>query len=119
MDDRAPAWATEDFCYVTTVGRRSGNAHTIEIWFGYHDGKVYILAGNPESDWVRNIRANPRVEVRVGDETWSGTGREVPEGDEQDMARRLLAGKYQAWREGKPLSQWARTARPMSIEPQS
>jgi hypothetical protein len=33
------------------------------------------------------------------------------------MARRLLAAKYQGWREGRSLSGWARTAVPIAIEP--
>jgi hypothetical protein len=37
--------AGEDFCYLTTVGRRSGKAHTIEIWFALENGKLYLLSG--------------------------------------------------------------------------
>ena len=29
--------ADEDFAYLTTIGRRSGKQHTIEIWFALHD----------------------------------------------------------------------------------
>jgi hypothetical protein len=32
------ALATESFCYVTTTGRRTGNPHRIEIWFGLAEG---------------------------------------------------------------------------------
>jgi deazaflavin-dependent oxidoreductase (nitroreductase family) len=111
-----PAWANEDFCYDTTVGRRSGNPHTIEIWFGYRAGTIYLMAGNPRSDWVRNIEANPAVETRVGDETWAARGRIVSDSGEDAMVRRMLASKYQAWREGHPLSRWATTAQPVAIE---
>ena len=34
-----------DFCYLTTVGRKSGLARTIEIWFGRERDTVYLLSG--------------------------------------------------------------------------
>jgi hypothetical protein len=35
---------------------------------------------------------------------------------EDQLARQLLDGKYQGWREGKRLSGWATTALPVAIE---
>jgi hypothetical protein len=40
----------------------------------------------------------------------------VDDPDEEARVRRLLAGKYQGWREGRPLSGWAQTALPIAIE---
>jgi hypothetical protein len=34
----APGGAVQ-FCYLTTTGRRTGRAHTIEIWFGEDAGR--------------------------------------------------------------------------------
>ena len=34
--------ADEDFAYLTTTGRRTGRDHTIEIWFGLGEGRVYL-----------------------------------------------------------------------------
>ena len=34
-------------------------------------------------------------------------------------ARRLLAAKYQGWKEGKPMSGWATTALPVAIDLQA
>ena len=33
-------------CYLTTIGRRTGKAHEIEIWFGVLDGTLYLISGN-------------------------------------------------------------------------
>jgi len=39
------------------------------------------------------------------------------EGEPDEMlARRLLAAKYQGWREGRLLSAWARTSLPVAID---
>jgi deazaflavin-dependent oxidoreductase (nitroreductase family) len=107
------------FCYVTTTGRRTGRPHTIEIWFGERDGSFYLLSGGGDrSDWVRNIRAEPNVSVRAGDRVWPGVARLVGDPDEEAAARRLLASKYQDWREGRPLSRWASTALVVAIDPE-
>lgn len=109
--------AGEPFCYVSTVGRRTGRPHTIEIWFGLAGSSLYLLSGGGErSDWVRNLRANPAVTVRLGDRELSATARLVAEEAEEAMARRLLAGKYQDWREGRPMSGWATTALPVALD---
>jgi deazaflavin-dependent oxidoreductase (nitroreductase family) len=45
---------------ITTIGRKSGNPHRIEIWFHNIDGKIYIT-GMPgrKRDWYRNMLADP------------------------------------------------------------
>jgi deazaflavin-dependent oxidoreductase (nitroreductase family) len=113
-------WGVAQFCYLTTRGRRTGDPHTIEIWFGMNDGRLYMLSGGGDrSDWVRNLLSDPMVTVdlrRSGLEPRPGRARVVIDTDEELMARRLLAAKYQGWREGEPLSSWARTALPVAVE---
>jgi deazaflavin-dependent oxidoreductase (nitroreductase family) len=107
----------EGFCYVTTTGRRSGQPHTIEIWFAADGDAVYLLSGGGDrADWVRNLRADPQVGLRIADQEWPARARIVTETDEDERVRRLLAAKYQDWREGAPLSRWAQTALPVAIE---
>jgi deazaflavin-dependent oxidoreductase (nitroreductase family) len=109
--------ARENYCYVTTTGRRTGNPHEIEIWFGLRDRSVYLLSGGGDSsDWVKNMRALPAVTVKLGRRTFSGTARFVADEEEDKMARRLLASKYEQWHEGRPFSRWARTALVVAIE---
>ena len=110
-------WAHEDFCYVTTTGRRTGRPHQIEIWFAYQDGAMYLLAGGGmSSDWVKNAIADPVVAVRVGGASYEVRARVVTDPDEDGVARRLLAAKYQNWREGLSLSSWAETALPVALD---
>ena len=91
--------AGEDFCYLTTVGRRSGKAHTIEIWFALLNGNLYLLSGGGDSaDWVRNLRKTPAVKVRIGSRTVAARAREVTAPDEDALARRLLDEKYMGWK---------------------
>lgn len=110
--------AAEDFAYLTTTGRVTGRAHTIEIWFAIEDGVLYMLSGGGDAaDWVKNVRKDPSVRIRVGSRTLPARARIVRAGTKEDKrARQLLDGKYQGWREGKRLSFWARGARPVAID---
>ena len=117
MVDLAPL-AAESFCYVTTSGRRSGNPHEIEIWFGWNEGAtIYLMAGGGDrADWVRNLKTHPETTVRIAAQTFEGAARVVTDEAEDELARRLLATKYQGWREGAEMSGWAQTALPVAIE---
>lgn len=110
--------ANEDFAYLTTTGRRSGKDHTIEIWFSLHDGRIYMLSGGGDrADWVRNLKKSAAVRIRIGTQSTAAKARVLRAGTKEDaLARQLLDGKYQGWREGKRLSGWARNALPVAIE---
>ena len=104
-------------CYLTTVGRRTGKRHTIEIWFALRDSTLYLLSGGGDSaDWVRNMRKTSAVRVRVGGRALEGKAREVTAPAEDALARELLDGKYMNWKPGKRLSAWARGALPVAID---
>jgi nitroimidazol reductase NimA-like FMN-containing flavoprotein (pyridoxamine 5'-phosphate oxidase superfamily) len=108
--------AGENYCYITTTGRVTGKPHTIEIWFGYAEGTLYILAGGGErSDTVRNGRKAPDVRVKVGDRGYAGRMRAVRDADEDALARRLLLEKYSPGYSGD-LSDWGRNALPVAID---
>ena len=106
-----------DFAYLTTIGRKTGRRHRIEIWFSLHGGRVYLLAGGGDAaDWVKNIRANPSVRIQVGSRGVAARGRLVRRPAEDRLARELLDAKYMAWRPGRRLSSWARGATPVAID---
>src|SRR5215204_5404949 len=92
-----PEVAQEQYCYLTTVGRRTGNPHTIEIWFAAPPAgqPLYMLAGGGlRADWVRNLQHTPAVTVRIADQHFAGRGRLVTEAAEEHLARRLVVAKY-------------------------
>lgn len=107
----------DDYCYLTTKGRKSGSPHEIEIWFGINDNSLYLLSGGgDDSDWVKNLRADPNVTVRIAKRTVNGIARIVDEAKEATVARHMLAGKYQGWHEGQALSDWGKTALVVGID---
>src|SRR5512147_526987 len=82
-------------CDLTTVGRRSGKLHEIEIWFGVADDTMYLISGNgPSADWYRNSLAEPRVTVRLGGDVRSGVARDVTDAAERRRVGDLMGAKY-------------------------
>ena len=110
MKDELNDLKQEDYCYLTTTGRVTGNPHEIEIWFGLNNNTIYLMSGDGKSDWVKNLRKNPPVTVRIAKQTFNATARLVEDEAEQTLARNLLAHKYNERRANGTLSKWARTA---------
>jgi deazaflavin-dependent oxidoreductase (nitroreductase family) len=109
--------ADEDFCYLTTTGRVTGEPHEIEIWFALVPERraLYMLSGGGDrSDWVKNLRRDPELEVRIAGERLAGRAREAKDVEEDELARRLLVEKY----ESSPgrLQNWRRTAIPVVVD---
>lgn len=108
--------AGEPFCYVDTVGRITGRPHSIEIWFGLDGHTLYMLSGGRDrSDWVKNLAAQPRTNVRIGETTFPATARVVTDAAEDALARRLLLDKYTGTYSGD-LTDWGRTALPVALD---
>jgi len=120
--------AHEQFCYLTTTGRVTGEPREIEIWFALtpaEDGDagrsaratLYMVAGGGlASNWVRNLRKTPRCTVSIDSETFQGVARVVPAGQPEDaLARRLLFEKYSPGYSGS-LEGWARDGLPVAID---
>ncbi|MFN8381124.1 MAG: nitroreductase family deazaflavin-dependent oxidoreductase [Anaerolineales bacterium] len=106
-----PQLAKEEYCYLTTKGRKTGKPHEIEIWFGVAENTIYLLSGGgDESDWVKNLRATPEATVRIGKYMFPVTARFVKDTTEEAMIRPLMATKYNEWQERQILSEWARNA---------
>lgn len=108
--------AADDYCYLTTVGRRTGRPHRIEIWYAPDGDRLYLLAGGGRScDWVRNLQADPNVLVEVNGQERSAHGRILEQGADEERARSLVFAKYAARYDGD-LSGWRESAVPVVID---
>jgi deazaflavin-dependent oxidoreductase (nitroreductase family) len=93
-------FAPEAYCYLGTTGRRSGEMHEIEIWFVAREDSIYLLNGGGkrpagQSDWVRNLRSEPRARVRITDATFAATARFPQPGGGEDLEQRAaIFAKY-------------------------
>lgn len=58
---------------LTTTGRKSGQKRVTPLQYEEIDGLYYLGAARGlKADWVRNIQANPQVELRVGAKYFRG-----------------------------------------------
>jgi deazaflavin-dependent oxidoreductase (nitroreductase family) len=108
--------AEERYCYLTTIGRVSGEPREIEIWFGLEGETLYALAeGRERANWVKNLLKTPAVSVRIADRALEGRARAVSDPDEDALARRLLFDKYSPVYSGD-LAEWRETALPVAVD---
>ena len=104
------------FCYLTTTGRSSGRPHRIEIWFTIIDGSLWVNSGGGRrSDWVKNLIADPTLDVEIGGAHWSAIAT-VRQDAVGHPARERLAERYQHWQPGQALSEWATNSLLIEIE---
>ena len=93
----------EQYLYLTTTGRKTGNPHKIEIWYVAHGDRYYLVAEHGKrSDWVRNIQQDARVTFRVANTTTTGAGRIIDHEAETALVRvisALMDQKY-GWSNG-------------------
>lgn len=101
----------EQFLYLTTKGRTSGEPREIEIWYTEHAGRHYLMSEKrEESGWVKNIERDSKVSYSVGtrEAQQSGvaprtaTARIVRPGTEPELEKTIAAlmdEKYK-WSDG-------------------
>jgi deazaflavin-dependent oxidoreductase (nitroreductase family) len=87
---------------LTTTGRKTGKRRRKCVRVTRRGDRAYIMMLRPPalairnpgavSAWLLNIRANPRVELRLRGGTFAGVARELHEPDELAQARDALCG---------------------------
>lgn len=66
------------YMVLTHRGRKSGKRHQTPVNYAVVDNEVYCAAGFGRiSDWYRNIKANPQIEVWLQDGWWAGEAEEI------------------------------------------
>jgi deazaflavin-dependent oxidoreductase (nitroreductase family) len=79
---------------LTTIGRRTGEPRTVEIWWFHVDGR-FVITGTPGArDWLANVRANPEVVISAPNGTFSATVAEI---DDDDFKRRVFTDPQIGW----------------------
>lgn len=70
---------------ITHIGRKSGQRRRTPVNYALVDGDVYCTAGFGQvSDWYRNLKTHPEVEIWLPDGWWQGVAEEIT-----DPERRL------------------------------
>jgi deazaflavin-dependent oxidoreductase (nitroreductase family) len=77
---------------ITHTGRKSGLQRRTPVNYSTVDGDIYCLSGFGRiSDWYRNIKADPNVEVWLPDGWWAGVAEDVTDPERRlPLLRRVL-----------------------------
>jgi deazaflavin-dependent oxidoreductase (nitroreductase family) len=96
----------EKVLWLTTIGSKTGLSRAVEIWFVVYGGRLYLFSEKAEAaNWVRNIRVNANVTVRIGDWQAEATARVLDHDADRtlwDQVAAIAHRKY-GWGEGLPV----------------
>jgi deazaflavin-dependent oxidoreductase (nitroreductase family) len=79
---------------VTHYGRKSGKPYTVRIWFTVDGGHINLQTMNMDRQWTRNVLANGKVSLRIGDQVLEGEARQVTDPAEMTRVVELMGQKY-------------------------
>lgn len=87
--------AGRDMLLLTTTGRRSGRSRTLPLAYLADAGGPVVVASNAGLDshpaWFHNLRAQPRVRVRVGREVFDALAHVADPEERAALWPRLVA----------------------------
>src|SRR5208337_2649776 len=92
--------------HLTTIGRVSGLPREVEIWFIVCREKFYLFCEHGEAaGWVKNIRRNPSVSVRIGGHQIGATARVLDHHADRDLWDEVqtVADRKYGWGDGLPV----------------
>ncbi len=76
---------------LTTVGRKTGREHTVQLRLVFYAGKFYASRKDRDGDWLKNVMKNPAVVIELQGQKIVGTGRIVDDGE---LVRKVSRLKY-------------------------
>lgn len=98
--------ADKQVLYLTTIGRSTGLPREIEIWFVVCSDRFYLFAETGEAAaWIKNIRCNPEVMVRVGERQFGATARVLDRETDRELWDQVaaIADRKYGWGDGLPV----------------
>jgi deazaflavin-dependent oxidoreductase (nitroreductase family) len=109
MLPRFMLWPPAGFGVLTTTGRKTGKTRRKCVRAIRRGNKAYLVSIRPTA-WLKNVRANPDVRLRVRGGTFTGVAREPSEPGEREQARaaycetvnRFDYAECAMWRKGRP-----------------
>ena len=98
--------AEKQVLYLTTTGSRTGLPREIEIWFVVWCERLYLFAETREAaGWVKNIRRNPKVMIRIGERQIGAMARVLDRHADRELWDRVaaIADRKYGWGDGLPV----------------
>ena len=91
------ALQTDSLIDITTIGRKTGNPHRIEISFENVDGTLYISGLPGKRDWYANLVANPRFTFHLKQSTRADLNATAIPITDEATRRQVLSAVVTKW----------------------
>jgi deazaflavin-dependent oxidoreductase (nitroreductase family) len=108
---------SQKFIHLTTKGRRTGNSHTVELWFAVSGTKLYLSHEGKATDWMKNIKKNGWVTFEIGRRHFTGNARWLEDGAEEAWTGKVaLYEKYYGKAAKEVIEDWFSVSRLLAID---
>ncbi|MGO9453278.1 MAG: nitroreductase family deazaflavin-dependent oxidoreductase [Candidatus Binataceae bacterium] len=94
ISDRLHGVANRSTLALTHIGRKSGKAHQVTIWFVVDGEKILLPTADASRNWVRNVCKMAQVELAIGAEEFEGTARFLDSQPDRDRVLAKVRQKY-------------------------
>ena len=92
--------------YLTTIGRVTGNQHTVELWYAIYHEKIYLSHEGPYTDWMLNIIKDNHVDFKISNIQFKGKACIVKKGKVFEVGKHALYLKYYGKANEDIISDW-------------
>ena len=103
---------------LTTTGRKTGKPHTVELWFAYANGKIFLSHEGELTDWMKNISSNGKAAGKIGSLSFEGSGKLVKRGSAaSELGEKALYEKYYGKASKETIDDWFSLSNLVEIVP--
>ena len=109
--------ASQKFIHLTTVGRKTHNPHTVELWFAIRGNRVYLSHEGIETQWMKNIKKYGSVTFEIGGKNFTGKAHVLEGGTEESWTAKVaLYEKYYDKATKEVIEDWFSLSKLLAIE---
>ena len=108
---------SQQLIHLTTRGRKTGEPHTVELWFAASNGIVFLSHEGKETDWMKNIKQNGEVSFEIGGKNFAGKAHYIEEHTEEAwQCKFALYEKYYGKATKEVIEDWFSLSKLIAIE---
>lgn len=104
--------------YLTTRGRKTGKLHTVELWFAYGDGRLYLSHEGDPTDWMRNLTKEARVTAKIERLEFRALARVLEDGPSKQRGKKALYEKYYGKASDAVIDDWFELSNVVELIPE-
>jgi len=109
----------EKYIHLTTLGRKTGKPHEVELWFALGDGKLYLSHEGAHTDWMKNLAMNDKVSAKIGSLKLDASAKILKKGRSRDVGAKALYEKYYKPAKKEVIDDWFSLSTVVELTPKS